>query len=111
MLWSDGSVEKRKYGVNGQYEIKATIQDADTDVDNGQLRIGSLVERGQYVCSFVYIKQAQYLTVSFNVGSVSFFSDYCFKLTCTVSSTVVAFRFGLLSTSFYEFFYEFLRVS
>lgn len=43
ILWSDGTTDRCKFGVNGQYDI---LVSEDQSVDNSKIHIGSIVERG-----------------------------------------------------------------
>ncbi|XP_060572591.1 uncharacterized protein LOC132730638 [Ruditapes philippinarum] len=44
VLWSDGSIVKCKFGINGQYDI---LMSEDQSIDCSKLKIGSIVVRGK----------------------------------------------------------------
>ncbi|XP_060572601.1 uncharacterized protein LOC132730645 [Ruditapes philippinarum] len=44
VLWSDGSIERCKFGINGQYDV---LMSKDQSIDSSELKIGSIVVRGK----------------------------------------------------------------
>lgn len=44
-LWSDGTIEKCRYGINGKYDI---VLADEADTDRSTMKIGALVERGNH---------------------------------------------------------------
>jgi hypothetical protein len=43
VLWSDGSIDKCKFGINDQYDI---LMSKDQSIDSSKLKVGSIVVRG-----------------------------------------------------------------